>query len=88
MKWKQGVQVKREKGYRLENAAGIQTVSPADEYIVNAIEKGTEDDEQLLELIMSMESADEIEARLRLAGFLLEYGEYIEELQGHQIIEG
>lgn len=87
MKWKKNVKVVRGKGLELKSLEGIQAIIPSDEYIVDAMESGIEDDEMLIEFIMKTEQVNEIAARFRLAEFLVTYGSYIEELSEALMIE-
>ncbi|MDD3221602.1 MAG: hypothetical protein EOM34_05985 [Clostridia bacterium] len=87
MKWKKNVKVVREKGLELKSSEGVQAIISSDEYIVNAMESGIEEDEKLIEFIMETEQVNEIAARFRLAEFLITYGNYIEELSEELMIE-
>ncbi|MBR4319764.1 MAG: hypothetical protein IKI37_01295 [Oscillospiraceae bacterium] len=55
-----------------------KTISPEDDFIVQALQNHVSD-AYLLKLVMKTEQADEIEASFRMASFVEEYGEFLEE---------
>ncbi|NCB94603.1 MAG: hypothetical protein EOM40_18945 [Clostridia bacterium] len=87
MRWKNDVKIEKKNGYMLKNKEGERKIKPEDEYIVKAMVKGICEDERLLEVIKKKEDLDEILSGFRLAEFLVEYGEYIEELKDELMIE-
>ena len=87
MKWKPEVILQKKGGYLLTNRVEEQQVTKEDEYIIGEVELGITDDQKLIEKIMEKEQVDEMIARCRLAQLVVDYGEYIEELTGHMIIE-
>ena len=87
MKWKPEVMLHQNGGYLLTNGRDEKRIAKEDEYIFLAVERGTKEDQNIIEIIMEKEQVDEIIARCRLAQFVVDYGEYIEELTGHIMIE-
>lgn len=87
MRWKQGVVVQNADKCQFTSSNMQKDILPEDEYIVQAVESGVSEDEELIRIIMEKEDVDEIVARLRIAQFVIEHGEYIAELEGHMMIE-
>lgn len=56
-----------------------KTINPEDYFIIQALQNHVSDDEQFLKLVMTKEQIDEIEAGFRMAGFVEEYGDFLEE---------
>ncbi|MEE5993774.1 MAG: hypothetical protein V3G42_11105 [Oscillospiraceae bacterium] len=56
-----------------------KTINPEDYFIIRALQNRVTDDAHLLKLVMTTEQIDEIEAGFRMAGFVEEYGEFLEE---------
>ena len=56
-----------------------KTIHPEDYFIVQALQNHVSDDGQFLKLVMKTEQIDEIEAGFRMAGFVEEYGEFLQE---------
>ncbi len=80
MKWKRKVTITREQEEAFlcldKNRC---TIPESDLYLVEAIRKGTHEEEKLKELIMAHDSSNEIVAGLTLAKFILDYQSYLEE---------
>lgn len=87
MKWKREVTVEKIDEYIIKCDYNQKKIAKEDEYIVKAVEEGINDDAEITQLIMTKENVDEIIAGLRLAQFIVDYGEFIDELEGHMIIE-
>lgn len=87
MNWKPEVCVERGQIYKLKAESKEKKVATNDFYIVDAVEDGITEDLQLIGKIMEVEQMDEMIARFRLAQFVVDYGEFIEELTGHMMIE-
>ncbi|MDD3219175.1 MAG: hypothetical protein PHC41_06115 [Lachnospiraceae bacterium] len=87
MEWKSNVSVTKGDSYVIADGTHEKKASKEDEYIIAAMEKGICDDEKLLQVIMEQEQYTEMIARLRLAEFVVEYGDYIAPIQRHMKIE-
>lgn len=78
MRWKDDVTfTKTRNGCQLHLRSKMKPLLPEHEYLLEAMEKGTEDEEQLVELIKAKEKLCEAAARFTLAGFLMEYTDFI-----------
>jgi len=90
MKWKKGVTVTKnqDKGYLLKSETQEQAVLPEHRYLMDAIQNGMEDDRALIAYIMEKERMDEVPSRFELAGFLIEYRNFIAEDTSHYEIVG
>ncbi|MGN0151696.1 MAG: hypothetical protein ACI39Q_04410 [Wujia sp.] len=88
MKWKDEVTIEKRKNiYRFHMSGNEMPVDQEDVYICDAIEGGMTDDKELLRLIMKKEDENEVIASLRLAQFVLDYGDFISNDLGHMVIE-
>ncbi|GEM_PF-2033595 len=56
-----------------------KVINPEDYFIIRALQNHLSADAKFLKLVMTTEQIDEIEAGFRLAGFVEEYGEFLEE---------
>ena len=90
MKWKEGVTVTKNEdtGYHLKQGAKEKAILPQHTYLLEVIQKGMEDDMELIEFIMKKEKMDEVPSSFELAGFLIEYAEFIAEDTSHYDIVG
>jgi hypothetical protein len=57
-----------------------------DEYIIRAMENGMTKDEDFICLVMDREQTDGVDAGLRMAEFVIKYGEYLEKPDEYKII--
>ena len=87
MRWKPDVILEKKDGYLFVYESKKKQVKKEDEYIIQLVEQGIYDDKRLVANIMKNEEVDELLARFRLAQFIVDYGDYIEELNGYQKIE-
>ena len=85
MKWKEGVTVTKNQddGYLLKSVNQELAVLPEHSYLIDAIKDGMEDDLALIAYIMEKEGLDEVPSRFELAGFLIEYRNFIAEDTSH-----
>ena len=86
MKWKKDVKVDKRNRFLQHMSENNRPVADEDWYIVEAITMGAMEDQKLVKLIMKKEESDEIVARIRLGAFLLSYGEFVDDLDEHQLI--
>lgn len=86
MKWKDGVKVIKEKQYRFEQESNSKEILDKYRYIVDAVDSGIENDYKLVKIIEEKEKTSDVEAGLELANFLIEYGDFIGEMEGHILI--
>ena len=79
MKWKSDVIVECKDGLWLRIGDRKCAVAKADEVIVRKMEEGITDDEALLKCLSEETEESPAESGLRLAQFVVDYGDYIEE---------
>lgn len=79
MEWKDGVIITKqsESEYHLQMDTREKTVLAEHVYILEKIQSGEHDDEQLLSYIAEQEKINEAAAGFTLAGFLIEYADYV-----------
>lgn len=87
MRWKTSVNIVKNNGYELQQGTNTIKIAPEDEYIIEAVEHGIIKDEELVKVIMKHENVNDIVASFRLAQFVVDYGDFIAELNGHMVIE-
>lgn len=85
MKWKEGVKVTKKKkdGYLLRMNQKEKMILPEHNYLLLAIQNGMQDDKELVEHIIKQEKICEAAAGFTLAGFIIEYADYIAEDRSH-----
>lgn len=84
MKWKRKVNmIEQEEEMVLCLGERWIVVAKEDTYLVEAIQNGTWEEEELKSLIMKHDQCNEIVAGLTLAKFILDYQDYIEKDQGY-----
>ncbi|MBQ8094938.1 MAG: hypothetical protein IJ242_15405 [Clostridia bacterium] len=54
-----------------------QKIHFQDQYIINAVLDGDTEDELLIQLVNRSEGLDELDAELRLAQLVIDYGDYL-----------
>lgn len=84
MKWKKNVRIIEKQGIVIlclgKNSC---TVSESDIYLVNAMKNGIHEEENLKEMIMKHDNANEAVAGFTLAKFILDYQNYLEKDKGY-----
>lgn len=86
MKWKNNVIYdKKQSCLRLNDS--LTQVEEEDVYICDALEHSITDEKAIIGLIMEQEKENDVMASLRLAQFVLDYGDYISNDVGHMVIE-
>lgn len=86
MKWKNGVTVLRDgSGYMLKLDNDMCMIEE-EAYIIEAVESGTCDDEELKKIIIKHEKSNDVIAGLTLARFILNYQRFVEEDREHYSI--
>lgn len=84
MKWKRKVTVTREQEEVFLCLGKERCAIPeSDIYLVEAVWKGTYEEEKLKELIMKHDNCNEIVSGFTLAKFILDYQNYIEKDHGY-----
>ena len=85
MKWKEGVKVTKKKkdSYLLRMNQKEKKILPEHNYLLEAIQNGIEDDKELVDYIIEQEEICEAAAGFTLAGFIIEYADFIAEDKSH-----
>lgn len=85
MKWKEGVKVTKKKKdiYLLRMNHKEKKILPEHNYLLEAIQNGIEDDKELVDYIIEQEEICEAAAGFTLAGFIIEYADFIAEDKSH-----
>jgi hypothetical protein len=78
VKWKRKVTIVKGNCYSIQYENSIFQVPAEDEYIIQAMEDGITKDEDFISLVMGEEQTDGVDAGLRMAEFVIKYGEYLE----------
>lgn len=88
MKFKSGVIVEKKQGkliLSLEKES--REVLDEDGFIVQALIKDVEKEDELVNLVVKHDKTSLILANLRMAQFVIDYGDYLSNEIGHMIIE-
>lgn len=86
MRWKPEVTLTENNGWQLHLADKVTQIDERDTYLVKAVQKGINDDEELVKLIAKKEGIDETAAAFGLAQFVLDYNYFIAPDNSHYII--
>lgn len=79
MKWKSGVVIERDQETWLRWGEKKKKMEQEDQEILELMEAGIEDDDELLRKVSERSEDDDIGSGLRLAQFVEDYGEFIAE---------
>lgn len=87
MKWKEKVKLIKEEKIYLSLEEARQEVPEEDMLIIDMLEKGITEDDELVRQMAVFEEGDEIRARFRLAQFVEDYGAFIEAAEPSRLYE-
>ena len=85
MEWKKDVTVtgKKGTGYIIHQGEKKRSVAEEYSYLMEVIQKGIRDDQELIAYIMKEQKLEHTPSSFELAGFLIEYADFLAEDTSH-----